>query len=96
MLKKITSEESVEDRSAAELDALKHRDWVRDREDNTAVCLIKEGYIVFFTHVNVCVVWFPGASVGAADEGPQAGGEAEEGSGAALQPAAHRVQPHTL
>ena len=41
-------------------------------------------------------VWFPGASVGAADEGPQAGGEAEEGSGAALQPAAHRVQPHTL
>ncbi|KAK1874971.1 Protein spire like 2, partial [Dissostichus eleginoides] len=29
MLKKITSEESVEDRSAAELDALKHRDWAR-------------------------------------------------------------------
>lgn len=29
MLKKITSEESQRDNSTAELDALKHRDWVR-------------------------------------------------------------------
>lgn len=29
MLKKITSEESLRDNSTAELDALKHRDWVR-------------------------------------------------------------------
>lgn len=29
MLKKISSEESLEDRSTAELDALKHRDWAR-------------------------------------------------------------------
>lgn len=29
MLKKISSEETLEDRSAAELDALKHRDWAR-------------------------------------------------------------------
>uniref|UniRef100_A0A673CKV3 KIND domain-containing protein n=1 Tax=Sphaeramia orbicularis TaxID=375764 RepID=A0A673CKV3_9TELE len=29
MLKKITTEEAVEDRSTAELDALKHRDWAR-------------------------------------------------------------------
>lgn len=37
LLKKITTEETVEDKSTAELDALKHRDWVRrrDREDNT-------------------------------------------------------------
>lgn len=38
----------------------------------------------------------PGTSVGAADEGAQAGCEAEEGAGAAVQPAAHRVQPHTV
>lgn len=29
MLKKIRSEESLRDNSSAELDALKHRDWVR-------------------------------------------------------------------
>lgn len=29
MLKKISTEEAVEDRSTSELDALKHRDWVR-------------------------------------------------------------------
>lgn len=34
--------------------------------------------------------------MGAADEGAAAGREAEEGAGAALRPAAHRVQPHTL
>lgn len=38
----------------------------------------------------------PGPSVGAADEGAQAGSEAEEGAGAAVQPAAHRVQPHAV
>lgn len=32
MLKKISSEEAVEDRSTSELDALKHRDWVRQSE----------------------------------------------------------------
>lgn len=30
MLRKIRSEEPEEDRSTAELDALKHRDWVGD------------------------------------------------------------------
>lgn len=44
----------------------------------------------------VGIVSIPGTSVGAADEGAQAGSEAEEGAGAAVQPAAHRVQPHTL
>lgn len=34
--------------------------------------------------------------MGAADEGAPAGGEAEEGAGAAVQPAAHRVQPHAV
>ncbi|GLD55326.1 protein spire homolog 2, partial [Lates japonicus] len=29
MLKKITTEEALEDKSTAELDALKHRDWAR-------------------------------------------------------------------
>lgn len=37
-----------------------------------------------------------GSAVGAADEGAPAGGEAEEGAGAAVQSAAHRVQPHAL
>lgn len=32
MLKKITTEETLEDRPTAELDALKHRDWVRGKE----------------------------------------------------------------
>lgn len=45
MLKKISSEEPLEDRSTPELDALKHRDWVRrrnrvHRKDNgSVVCL---------------------------------------------------------
>lgn len=34
--------------------------------------------------------------MGAADEGAEAGGEAEEGPGAAVRPAAHRVQPHAV
>lgn len=34
--------------------------------------------------------------MGAADEGAEAGGEAEEGPGAAVQPAAHRIQPDAL
>lgn len=34
--------------------------------------------------------------MGAADEGAQAGSEAEEGPGAAVQPPAHRVQPHSV
>lgn len=46
--------------------------------------------------VVVAVVSIPGAAVGAADEGAQAGSEAEEGAGAAVQLAAHRVQPHAL
>lgn len=36
MLKKITSEESLRDNSTAELDALKHRDWVR--QNNCTHC----------------------------------------------------------
>lgn len=52
------------------------------------------------THTDVCgvvvVVSILGASVGAADEGAQAGSEAKEGAGATVQLAAHRVQPHTL
>ena len=51
-------------------------------------------------HANKCrcvvVVSIAGSSVGAADEGAQAGGEAEEGAGAAVQPSGHRVQPHTV
>lgn len=47
----------------------------------------------FVTSVAVCC---PGAAVGAADEGAEAGREAEEGAGAALRPAAHRVQPHAI
>lgn len=38
----------------------------------------------------------PGSSVGAADEGAEAGGEAEEGPGATVQPAPHRVQPDAI
>lgn len=43
------------------------------------------------THTDVCVVVvsIPGTSVGAADEGAQAGSETEEGAGAAVQPAAN-------
>lgn len=37
MLKKITTEEAVEDRSTAELDSLKHRDWVRENERGHSV-----------------------------------------------------------
>lgn len=93
------------DKSTSELDALKHRDWVRgskrgtqcDTEDNTTVCLTAEDSVVVLKHARVAVVvCIPGTSVGAADEGAQAGSEAEEGAGAALQPPAHRVQPHTL
>lgn len=47
-------------------------------------------------HLAATLVCFPGTSVGAADEGAPAGGEAKEGAGAALQHAAHRIQPHTL
>lgn len=97
MLKKITSEESPRDNSTAELDALKHRDWVRqnDRghivaEDNTTVSGAEQERLSF------AVVCFPGTSVGAADEGAPAGSEAEEGAGAALQHSAHRIQPHPL
>lgn len=36
MLKKITTEEVLEDKSTAELDALKHRDWVRRNNKGTA------------------------------------------------------------
>lgn len=69
-----------------------------DTEDNTTVCLTAEDSVVVLkhAHVVVVVVCIPGTSVGAADEGAQTGSEAEEGAGAALQPPAHRVQPHTL
>lgn len=62
------------------------------------MCLTGEDSVVVLTRARVllAVVCIPGTSVGAADEGPQAGSEAEEGAGAALQPAAHRVQPHAL
>lgn len=64
MLKKITTEEAVGDRSTSELDALKHRDWVRgnelgircDTEDNTAVCLTAEDSVVVLKHARVAVV----------------------------------------
>lgn len=38
MLKKISTEESLEDRSTSELDALKHRDWV-SLDDTHRVCV---------------------------------------------------------
>lgn len=37
MLKKITTEEAVGDRSTSELDALKHKDWVRPYERGHSV-----------------------------------------------------------
>lgn len=69
-----------------------------DREDNATVCLTEEGSVVVLMRADVrfAVVSIPGTSVGAADEGAQAGSEAEEGAGAAVQPAAHRVQPHAF
>lgn len=98
MLKKITSEESPRDNSTAELDALKHRDWVSQNgrghivaEDNTTVSPTEQEGLSFSA-----VVCSPGTSVGAADEGAPAGSEAEEGAGAALQHSAHRIQPHPL
>lgn len=64
MLKKITTEEAVGDRSTSELDTLKHRDWVRgnelgtrcDTEDNTAVYLTVEDSVVVLKHARVAVV----------------------------------------
>lgn len=92
MLKKITSEESLRDNSTAELDALKHRDWVRPSIcRNVQLVFEREGF-----HLATVAVCFPGTPVGAADEGAPAGSEAEEGAGAALQHPAHRIQPHTL
>lgn len=57
------------------------------------MCLTEEADVVMLTHADVCVdvVSMPGTSLGAADEGAQTGSEAEEGAGAAVQPAAHRV-----
>lgn len=98
LLKKISTEESPGDRSAAELDALKHTDWVgggdgvhfvTQRTMRPCVCL-------FDKCSRVTVVSAAGSPVGAADEGAPAGSEAEEGAGAAVRPAAHRVQPHAL
>ncbi len=63
------------------------------------MCLAKEGSVVVLTNADVYVVdvvSIPGTSVGTADEGAQTGSEAQESAGAAVQPAAHRVQPHTL
>lgn len=98
MLKKITSEESLGDNSSAELDALKHRDWVSQNHCARLVAEFSRHGSVSqpSAHLAAALVCFPGTSVGAADEGAPAGGEAEEGAGAALQHAAHRIQPHTL
>lgn len=101
MLKKITSEEPLRDNSTAELDALKHRDWVRQKhpQDHAAAFEPSERgslCVRVRAHLAAAAVCFPGTSVGAADEGAPAGSEAEEGAGAALQHAAHRVQPHAL
>lgn len=103
MLKKITSEESLQDNSTAELDALKHRDWVRQNSRTQQKTM---QHCLELTRAFSCgeeraqlaavVVCFPGMSVGAADEGAPAGSEAEEGAGAALQHPAHRIQPDTL
>lgn len=68
-------------------------------EDNTAVCFKlneRVSCVDVRAQLAAAVVCFPGTSVGAADEGAPAGSEAEEGAGAALQHAAHRIQPHTL
>lgn len=103
MLKKISTEESPEDRSTSELDALKHRDWV-SLNDTDCVCFPPPPPSGEEVQQRCCVCdvrslgrcLFAGAAVGAADEGAEAGRKAEEGAGAALQPAAHRVQPHAL
>lgn len=60
------------------------------------MCLAEEGSVVALPHADVCLVSIPGTSVGSTDEGAQAGSKAKEGAGAAFQPAAHRIQPHTL
>lgn len=97
MLKKISTEESLEDRSSSELDALKHRDWVSpDPLDCAPLPPPPPEECCRLCDVRNLGRRSPGAAVGAADEGAAAGGEAEEGAGAALRPAAHRVQPHAL
>lgn len=60
MLKKISSEESLEDRSTAELDALKHRDWVRraDAQNKTTQCLTGEGRVVSLTDADELFIYF--------------------------------------
>lgn len=94
MLKKITSEESLRDNSTAELDALKHRDWVRQWPRTVRQ---SEGFPCGDVRAQLCSFFcLPGTPVGAADEGAAAGREAEEGAGAALQHSAHGIQPDAL
>jgi len=64
MLRKISKEETLEDRSAAELDALKHRDWVRrdDRahcvtERTIQQCLTGEGRVITLTNAAVLLLF---------------------------------------
>lgn len=48
------------------------------------MCLTEEGSVVVLPHADVCLFSIPGTSVGATDEGAQAGSEAKEGAGAAF------------
>lgn len=60
MLKKITTEEALEDRSTAELDALKHRDWVRRNGRGLAgkrTCVWRMQMCVLFRHGCGCSWW---------------------------------------
>lgn len=92
MLKKIKTEDPQEDR--AEIDALKHTDWVRSRD---CVCLSVS--LCVYMRICVCTVWsfigFMGcvcevhecvcvsdSSLGPVDEGAETRGETEEGEGA--------------
>lgn len=92
MLKKIRTEEPQEDNSSTELDALQHTDWVKGVliravvdivVSITHICLVMSSCIIQCNDGDrVCV--YVGSSVGAADEGVEAGRKAQEGGGAAL------------
>lgn len=98
MLKKIRTEEPLEENSTTELDALQHTDWVKDVLIRTV-----DEMVVSFTHICFCDVQqcmsygsckngncvclsfvHLDSAVGAANEGVEAGCEAQEGGGTAV------------
>lgn len=71
-------------------------EWHRVAAGAQLNCVFSPEKTVLLCWCVASVVCIPGTAVGAADEGAEAGSEAKEGAGAALQPATHRVQPHAL